>query len=150
MIQPSFTRSKWVHWESVVRAQKQKISPILIILNAKNVVLQSWNFKFLQKSVARTDYIFGKIKLWSLFFCTIFLDGTGCQVIYHPCLWEKATLWGTDKKTDVWSRPSCIYTQIFSSKKTIFFQFFGVKQFLNSCLWKRYYATFQCGCQSVF
>ena len=94
MIQPSFTRSKWVHWESVVRAQKQKISPILIILNAKNVVLQSWNFKFLQKSVARTDYIFGKIKLWSLFFCTIFLDGTGCQVIYHPCLWEKATLWG--------------------------------------------------------
>ena len=40
----------------------------------------------------------------------------------------------TDKRTDVWSRPSCIYTQIFSPKKTglslmkntskIFFDFF--------------------------
>ena len=26
----------------------------------------------------------------------------------------------TDKRTDVWSRPSCIYTQIFSPKKTGF------------------------------
>ena len=26
----------------------------------------------------------------------------------------------TDKRTDVWSRPSCIYTQIFSPKKTVF------------------------------
>ena len=27
----------------------------------------------------------------------------------------------TDKRTDVWSRPSCIYTQIFSPKKNWFF-----------------------------
>ena len=27
----------------------------------------------------------------------------------------------TDKRTDVWSRPSCIYTQIFSPKKKLFF-----------------------------
>ena len=26
----------------------------------------------------------------------------------------------TDKRTDVWSRPSCIYTQIFSPKKLVF------------------------------
>jgi hypothetical protein len=28
---------------------------------------------------------------------------------------------GTDKRTDVWSQPLCIYTQIFSPKKTWFF-----------------------------
>ena len=32
----------------------------------------------------------------------------------------------TDKKTDVWSRPSCIYTQIL--KKAGLFHFFGVKK----------------------
>ena len=34
----------------------------------------------------------------------------------------------TDKRTDVWYQPSCIYTQIFSPKKP-FFHFFGVKTF---------------------
>ena len=29
-------------------------------------------------------------------------------------------VWTTDKRTDVWSRPSCIYTQIFSPEKMIF------------------------------
>ena len=33
----------------------------------------------------------------------------------------------TDKRTDVWSRPSCIYTQIFSPKKVVF-HVFGVKK----------------------
>ena len=32
----------------------------------------------------------------------------------------------TDKRTDVWSRPSCIYTQIFSPKKWV--HVFGVKK----------------------
>ena len=31
----------------------------------------------------------------------------------------------TDNRTDVWSRPSCIYTQIFSPKKTGLFTFSG-------------------------
>ena len=34
----------------------------------------------------------------------------------------------TDKRTDVWSRPSCIYTQIFSPKKTVFSTFSGSKK----------------------
>ena len=33
----------------------------------------------------------------------------------------------TDKRTDVWSRTSCIYTQIFSPKE-VFFHVFGVKK----------------------
>ena len=52
----------------------------------------------------------------------------------------------TDKRTDVWSRPSCIYTQTFSPKKL----FWGQKIFFDFFLQKRYYATFQCGCYSVF
>ena len=31
----------------------------------------------------------------------------------------------TDKRTDVWSRPSCIYTQVYSPKKPVFFTFSG-------------------------
>ena len=34
----------------------------------------------------------------------------------------------TDKRTDVWSRPSCIYTQIFSPKKMFFSLFRGKKK----------------------
>ena len=34
----------------------------------------------------------------------------------------------TDKRTDVWFRPSCIYTQIFSPKKTVFSLFRGQKK----------------------
>ena len=34
----------------------------------------------------------------------------------------------TDKRTDVWSQPSCIYTQIFSPKKNVFFTFYGSKK----------------------
>ena len=33
---------------------------------------------------------------------------------------KSCILMATDKRTDVWSRPSCIYTQIFSPKKTGF------------------------------
>ena len=47
----------------------------------------------------------------------------------------------TDKRTDVWSRPSCIYTQIYSPKKKFFFTFFRSNF---------YYATFQSGRYSVF
>ncbi len=38
----------------------------------------------------------------------------------------------TDKTTDVWSRPLCIYRGIISPKKNWFFHFLGVKKkFLN-------------------
>ena len=36
---------------------------------------------------------------------------------------------GTDKRTYVLSRPSCIYTQIFNPKKTVYFHFSGSKNF---------------------
>ena len=36
-----------------------------------------------------------------------------CYITYAPVV--------TDKRTDVWSRPSCIYTQIFSPKKRLVF-----------------------------
>ena len=43
----------------------------------------------------------------------------------NPYLFTKdmitKVLYTTDKRTDVWSLPSCIYTQIFSSKKNWFF-----------------------------
>ena len=35
----------------------------------------------------------------------------------------------TDKRTDFLSRPSCIYTQIFNPKKTVYFHFSGSKKF---------------------
>ena len=51
----------------------------------------------------------------------------------------------TDKRTDVWSRPSCIYTQIFSPKKTGFSPIKNTFQiFFDFCL-PLFYATFQCG-----
>ena len=47
----------------------------------------------------------------------------------NPYLFTKdmitKVLYTTDKRTDVWSLPSCIYTQIFSSIKTIFSLFLG-------------------------
>jgi hypothetical protein len=53
------------------------------------------------------------------------LEGT------HGTMFGK-TLWVTDKRTDVWSRPSCIYTQIFSPKKTWFFPH---KKYFPKCFW---------------
>ena len=53
----------------------------------------------------------------------------------------------TNKRTDVWSRPSCIYTQIISSpKKVCVFCVFRVKKKSKRIFYKKgYYATFQCG-----
>ena len=49
----------------------------------------------------------------------------------------------TDKRRDVWSRPSCIYTQIFSPKKTGFSPIKNNSQhFFVFCL-PLFYATFQ-------
>ena len=39
----------------------------------------------------------------------------------------------TDKRTDVWSRPSCIYTQMFSPKKMFFSLFRGQKLKKKNC-----------------
>ena len=43
----------------------------------------------------------------------ILKGNTRVEAVWHPR--------GTDKRTDVWSRPSCIYTQIFSPKNNWFF-----------------------------
>ena len=49
----------------------------------------------------------------------------------------------TDKRPDVWSRPLCIYTQIFSPKKTCFSPIKNTFQnFFDFCL-PLFYATFQ-------
>ena len=51
----------------------------------------------------------------------------------------------TDKRTDVWSQPTCIYTKIFSPKKTGFsLKKSSFQNFFNFCL-PLFYATFQCG-----
>jgi hypothetical protein len=51
----------------------------------------------------------------------------------------------TDKRTDVWSRPSYIYTKIFSPKKNGFSPIENTFQkFVDFCL-PLFYATFQCG-----
>ena len=57
----------------------------------------------------------------------------------------------TDKRTDVWSRPSCIYTQISSPKKSWFFPPIEntYQNLFDFCL-PLFYATFQCGRYSVF
>ena len=50
----------------------------------------------------------------------------------------------TDKRKDVWSRPSCIYTQIFSPKKTGSSTIKNTFQkFFDFCL-PLFCATFQC------
>ena len=43
--------------------------------------------------------------------------------LYPLPLWsisKNNTIWHTDKRTDIWSQPSCIHTQIFNPKKTGF------------------------------
>jgi hypothetical protein len=56
----------------------------------------------------------------------------------------------TDKRTDVWSRPSCIYTKNFSPKKTGFLPIKNTSQiFFEFCL-PLFYATFQCGPWKIF
>jgi hypothetical protein len=58
---------------------------------------------------------------------------------------ENVSLRTTDKRTDFWSRPSCIYTQIFSPKKTGFSPIKNTFQKnFDFCL-PLFYATFQCG-----
>ena len=62
-----------------------------------------------------------------------------------PCIFEIVPKgMTTDKRTDVWSRPSCIYTQIFSPKKTGFSSIRNFQNFFDFCL-PLFYATFQCG-----
>ena len=48
----------------------------------------------------------------------------------------------TDKRTDVWFRPSCIYTQIFSPKNSVFFMFSGSKKIRNFFFIKRVLCNF--------
>jgi hypothetical protein len=53
--------------------------------------------------------------------------------IHFPCSISTA-----DKRTDVWSRPSCIYSQIFSpKKKKMFFSLFGGKIFFEKNIIKK-------------
>ena len=54
----------------------------------------------------------------------------------------------TDKRTDVWSRPSCIYTPIFSPPKNVFLLFRG--QIFVLIFDKKVLCNFQCGPYSVF
>ena len=57
----------------------------------------------------------------------------------------EGTILPTDKRTDVWSRPSCIYAQILALKKTGFSPVKNTSQnYFDFCL-PLFYATFQCG-----
>ena len=51
----------------------------------------------------------------------------------------------TDKRPDVWSRPSCSHTQIFSPKKTAFSLINNTFQKIFDSYLPLFYATFQCG-----
>ena len=53
-----------------------------------------------------------KNKHFSIWHFFLFLCRCQTYLLLRPLI--------TDKRTDVWSRPSCIYTQIFSPKKTGF------------------------------
>ena len=68
--------------------------------------------------------------------------------LYPLPLWsisKNNTIWHTDKRTDVWSQPSFIYTQIFNPKKTGFSPHKYISHnFFDFCL-PLSYATFQCG-----
>ena len=72
---------------------------------------------------------FSKIfpNLFSHLYCTVCRDESRRPI----GAWEIADeiiLPPIDKRTDVWSRPSCIYTQIFSPKKKLLFRFFVIKK----------------------
>ena len=54
----------------------------------------------------------------------------------------------TDKRTDVWSRPLCTYSGIFSPKKTGFSEKKNSSQIFFFLPF--FYATFQCGRYNVF
>ena len=56
----------------------------------------------------------------------------------------------TDKRTDVWSQPSCIYTQIFSPKKPVFSPIKNTLQICFDFCLPLFYATFQCGPSNIF
>ena len=43
----------------------------------------------------------------------------------------------TDKRTDIWFQPSCIYTQIFSPKKLVFSLFRGQKKSFKFFFYKK-------------
>ena len=58
--------------------------------------------------------------------CLVLVIGLACLLFAHASGSEGKLnrIWAlfiTDKRTDVWSRPSCIYTQIFTPKKNWFF-----------------------------
>ena len=54
-------------------------------------------------------------------------------------------MYTTDKRTDVWSRPSCIYTQIFSPTKNCYFHLFGVKKIKTNKLVNKVLCNFSVG-----
>ena len=63
-----------------------------------------------------------------------------------PCIFEIVPKgMTTDKRTDVWYRPSCIYTQTFSPKKTGFPSIKILSIFFFDFCLPLFYATFQCG-----
>ena len=59
-------------------------------------------------------------------------------------------LYYTGKRTDVWSQPSCIYTQIFSPKKPGFSPIKNTYQFFFDFYLPLFYPTFQCGPYKIF
>ena len=61
----------------------------------------------------------GFVLFATLFFC--FCRMKFCYLSHFHCFSIQQS---TDKRTDVWSRPSVIYIQTFSRKKNWFFQFF--------------------------
>merc|ERR1712008_83004 len=56
----------------------------------------------------------------------------------------------TDKRTDVWSRPLCTYSGIFSPKKTGFSEKKILPKNKKNFFLPFFYATFQCGRYNVF
>ena len=69
---------------------------------------------------------------------------TLCAFVSYICTSE-IQVFTTDKRTDVWSRPSCIYTQIFSPKKTGFSPIKNTFKIVFDFCLSLFYATFQCG-----
>ena len=54
------------------------------------------------------------------FFKLLLIKNLGLALYEEKCSFSIGQGGTTDKRTDVWSRPSCIYTQIFSPKKLVF------------------------------
>ena len=107
-------------------------------INSKSVILYSIFGFFEKKTLLPLPRIL--IDIW-VYKYSLLTNGALLDQASETCSTDPST----DKRTDVWSRPSCIYTQIFSPKKTGFPPMKNTFQiFFDFCL-PLFYLTFQCG-----